>query len=243
MLRVIKRSLEMSKSFLYARRKRSPEATQSNTEQHEATTKDTSKAGKHCPDDSRRQLMRWVSVATTLMLAAAAAHAADSSVPVTAAQGTQGTSGIQKPALKVYDAHHKVIGQLVSYNGADGVYLTINGATTFTRIGRLTDASGTGHPANAFAWVPSATNFESADCSGQPVVNYDSNWPRSSVSLRQGADVVVYVGSDTNTTPIATTSVLEYGSCTVLKMNAQSVRPESTYDVTQRYPEPLTIDY
>ncbi|MDR5822176.1 hypothetical protein [Caballeronia sp. LZ043] len=186
--------------------------------------------------------MRWVSVATTLMLAITAAHADESSAPATLAQGAQ------KPALKVYDAHHKAIGLLASYNGADGVYIAINGATTFVRIGRPLDAAGsgtaTGAPANAFAWSTLNTAyFESADCSGQPVINYDSNWPRSSVAVRQGADVVVYVGSDTNTTPIPAASILNGTSCVVQKSTMQSVRPESSFDVSQRYPEPLTIDY
>ncbi|MDR5880333.1 hypothetical protein [Caballeronia sp. LZ032] len=186
--------------------------------------------------------MRWVSVATTLMLAITAAHADESSAPATLAQGAQ------KPALKVYDAHHKAIGLLASYNGADGVYIAINGATTFVRIGRPLDAAGsgtaTGAPANAFAWSTLNTAyFESTDCSGQPVINYDSNWPRSSVAVRQGDDVVVYVGSDTNTTPIPAASILNGTSCVVQKSTMQSVRPESSFDVSQRYPEPLTIDY
>lgn len=63
--------------------------------------------------------------------------------------------------------NHRLIGPLTPYNGADGVYMTINGATTFVRIGRPTDAAGNSTSSSNFVWSTLNTvNFETADCSG-----------------------------------------------------------------------------
>jgi hypothetical protein len=170
------------------------------------------------------------------------AHGAEAGSSATSSVSSQ--PGTRIPSLKLYDAHHRIIGLLASYNGLDGVYLTINGAITFVRITRQPNASGVGVSATNYVWSPYYdVTFESADCSGQLVINYDASWPRSSAAVLEGGDVVVYVGSDTNTTPITSSSYLNGTTCIVRPATMPSVRPESSLAVSQRYPEPLTIGY
>jgi hypothetical protein len=180
--------------------------------------------------------MRSLCVAAFLMLVSASGFGEG-----VTASGNQGNAA-GTHALKVFDATGKRVGLLASYSGADGVYVTANGTTTFVRIGREPATPGTAR--SRFVWATASdVGFDSADYSGQPIVPFDSNWPRPSVAIRQGSEVVVYIGADTNSDQIKASSFLNGTACSARSLTTQSVRPESSFSVSQRYPEPLTIGY
>jgi hypothetical protein len=146
----------------------------------------------------------------------------------------------EAPVLRLYDANGQVIGPLASYGGSDGVFLTVNGVVVFARISRIDPSLP--YSVTLFAWSNSSrVDYESANCSGTPAIEWQSGGPRPSVSMRQGTETVLYVGSDTNTQQLPVASAIVDGRCISFPFTLPLVRAESSFSLTQHYPVPLTV--
>lgn len=146
----------------------------------------------------------------------------------------------EPPVLKLYDANGHLVGPLASYGGSDGVFLSVNGAITFARISRID--STLPYSVTLFAWsAGSRVDYESANCSGTPAIEWQSGGPRPSISIRQGTETVLYIGSDTNTQQLPLASAIVDGRCISFPFTLPLVRAESSYSLTQHYPDPLTV--
>ena len=180
--------------------------------------------------------MRYLLV-LALLLGAASAYAGDSQ------DQQHGSQGDGRGGPEVYDAQGKYIGPLVESNFGDGVYLTINGAVTFVPINRV--SGSTTASATQFQWSGSGPAvFSSSDCSGPPILSVNS-WARPSMAIRRGADVVLYVAGDAGSRPLAAGSErmppnLDVCLPIVVDM-PDSFAAQTTYPLTQAYPEPLSI--
>ncbi|WP_118181407.1 hypothetical protein [Paraburkholderia phosphatilytica] len=162
----------------------------------------------------------------------------------------------------VFDAQGKTVGPLVSASGVSGVFITINGAFTFVPIihsarnytnGRLEAERSS----SQYQWSDSsAVAYASSDCSGTPLIlqignSEDVSVGRPSTAIRNGADVTVYVASDTYSSLNAAGSILSLnngapGSCIPQgpgTLAAPTWPAESAYPITQHYPEPLKVGY
>jgi hypothetical protein len=201
-------------------------------------------------------------IAILLLFAAAASYGDDWSdwTPWKPAPGHGGSwPGAPRPVLKVFDANGRVVGRLAVYTGYndlaysyDGVYLTVDGSVTFARIERTYDAAQFNLPSrNQFAWsVTPDVDYESANCSGAPVIGYRRSGPRPSVAVREGTDTILYVGGGGNTHPTAHGSHLQFidnaNQCTpgsAGQMDDGNVQAQSSIVLTRRYPEPLTVGF
>lgn len=154
---------------------------------------------------------------------------------------------------KVYDARGEYVGQLGTNNGVDGVFLTISGAVTFVGVERA--SVGTQLSATQFQWTTSSyIEYPSTDCSGPPVLEYNNGrptpytlGPRPSVAVRQGADVVLYVAGEADSTTVQAWSYRTNPVMNVCKTYSASLERgqvfalDTTYQLTQIHPEPLTI--
>jgi hypothetical protein len=186
----------------------------------------------------RRRFMRSFLMAVITLLLTAAAYGADSQ-----GIGQQSASARQR-SLKLFDANNKVVGRVSSFQGADGVFLTINGSIIFVPVTQLYDATTQTYSSTQFSWLSfNKIPFVSSNCTGQPLIPFDSNGPRPSVTIRQGSDVIVYIGSSTNSSVVSTASNLQETYCTTTPGTVSAVQPESSFSITQKYPEPLTIHY
>ncbi|SAL76451.1 hypothetical protein AWB74_04992 [Caballeronia arvi] len=153
--------------------------------------------------------------------------------------------------LKVFDAEGKLVGRLASYNGADGVYLTINGAIVFAAVTWLwinpNDADS-----SKFQWSTFGPfSYSTADCSGSPIIP-PGNGPRPSIAMRNGADVTLLIAGDTVSSGGRIVAVSDGTNCTpppFIGHVPPSTAPvpaftaETNYALTAHYPEPLTIGY
>lgn len=147
--------------------------------------------------------------------------------------------------LKVFDGQGKVVGSLASYGGNDGVFLTINGATTFVPIGRKNNNGQ--YSASEFVWgdvgfIP----YASPNCSGTPIMVYYYG-PRPSMAVREGVDVTLYIAKDAYSGPVQAVSVRQNPTLSqcdnTFSYLEYGFTPEATYPLTQHYPEPLRIGY
>lgn len=162
----------------------------------------------------------------------------------------------------VYDAQGKFVGSLTSASGVSGVFLKVNGALTFVPIihsaknylhGRL-DAE---RSASQYQWSDSASEaYASTDCSGNPLIidtgnTQDDSVGRPSMLIRSGADVTLYVASDTYSSINVIGSFRSFFTGVPESCFAESpgnfTPPawpmESAYPITQHYPEPLRVGY
>jgi hypothetical protein len=148
---------------------------------------------------------------------------------------------------RLFDAQGKVVGPIETFRSEPGVYLTINGALTFVAVRRQATADYSQYSASQFQWADTAfIPYTGPNCSGSPIIVYYDG-PRPSMAVRQGADVVVYVAADAWSAPAAAASVRQSpnsSECTPYGSTIPSAfTPESTYPITQFFPEPLTIRY
>ena len=182
-----------------------------------------------------------------MLLAAASAYAGDQQDQPNGRPG-EGRGG--PPG--VYDAQGKFVGQLETNSGGDGVFLTINGALTFVAIERV--PVGTQLSATQFEWASARyIYYPSTDCSGLPVLENVPPQaymygPRPSEALRLGTDVVLYVASGANSITVQAWSAREPPNLTCIPYSAAQVQqqvfvPDTTYPLTQTYPEPLSVRY
>jgi hypothetical protein len=170
--------------------------------------------------------------------------------------------------LQVFDAQGHRVGRLTSLGGSDGVLLDSDGVPIFAAIERRSDSNGTS--ATDFQWsAPSVLSYPTANCSGAPVVRYDSDIyrqqaARPSMAVRTGTDVTVYIAAegysvamrnvsafsavhgceDLVSAPRSTCSdgcVWPPSQAYVLPYASQAWPVAGTYELTRRFPEPLRI--
>lgn len=157
---------------------------------------------------------------------------------------SSGTHGHERQMPKVYDAQGKYVGHLS--NLGNGVYLTIDGAVAFVSIERVRDSATSS--ATQFRWASAnIVYYASSDCSGPPIIDA-SNGARPATAVRVGADVVLYVAGDADSTTLHAGSKRQAPNLNVCGQITQNgdikkaFSSESTFPLTQEYPEPLTIE-
>jgi len=143
--------------------------------------------------------------------------------------------------LKVFDSQGKVVGRLVSY-GPLGVILNVNGATVLGRIERASINNGSQHSASQYEWASDLGAYLSSDCSGTPLITSTVSQLRPSQIIRQGVDATLYIAGDTYSAQTTFMSFNLSGRCLPGDI-LEAWSPESSYSLTQHYPEPLTIHY
>ncbi|WP_250518862.1 hypothetical protein [Caballeronia sp. ATUFL_M1_KS5A] len=196
--------------------------------------------------------MRSILIASVLATLALTAHAGDD-------DGHHHRDNKHVP--KVFDAQGREVGPLESDAVDDGVYIEMNGAITFVPISRV--ATNDRASATQFQWGSSrptpigAVAFPYPDCSGTPVLFYEvvngtqlhtMYGPRPSYTVRQGADVTVYIANDADAGPTSVRSTNQGDSfsplgCRPLVATYTAFTVGSLYVITQHHPEPLTIRY
>jgi hypothetical protein len=189
--------------------------------------------------DIEERLMRSPTLLALLLLSATAAHA-----QVAADSSTATASAGQTRVLKVFDAQGKPVGPVESYERAQGVYMNFGRAAVFMPL-RHKKVSATQYSESQFEWAEdSAPSFPSADCSGAPFIMMGSS-PRPVALVRTGVDVTAYIAGPGFGSPLTANSTITYdGSCMTGAHSVPSYwTPQTTFSLTQHYPEPLTVHY
>ncbi|WP_082378284.1 hypothetical protein [Caballeronia cordobensis] len=194
--------------------------------------------------------MRAILIASVLATLALTAHAGGDD---------DGHHHRDRHVPKVFDAQGREVGPLESDAVENGVYIEINGAITFVPISRV--ATNDRASATQFQWgsyrpIPiGAVAYPYSDCSGTPVLFYEvpsgtqlhtTYGPRPSITVRQGADVTVYIASDADAGPAGVQSTHRnpnFSECTPYVATFTAFTVGSSYVITQHHPEPLTIHY
>jgi hypothetical protein len=160
------------------------------------------------------------------------------------AQSAVDSSNVSR-VLKVFDAQGKPVGPLDTYQSAEGVYLKFGHAAVFMPL-RHKKVPGTSQFSESqFEWNDDTSpTFQSSDCSGAPLIAMGKS-PRPVELVRTGADVTAYIASPGYASPLVIhSSILYDGSCITQNRSVSSYWvPQTTFGLTQRYPEPLTIHY
>ncbi|MGF6935505.1 hypothetical protein OKW41_004667 [Paraburkholderia sp. UCT70] len=146
---------------------------------------------------------------------------------------------------KVFDSQGKVVGPLISYEPL-GTVLLVNGAVIFAPIQRVSISNGSQHSASQFQWAGDFSAYPTSDCSGSPLITPTAaatSQVRPSQIVRQGVDATVYIAGDTYSVQTTFMSFLISGRCSPGQETLEAWSPESSYSLTQYYPEPLTIHY
>jgi hypothetical protein len=147
--------------------------------------------------------------------------------------------------LKVFDAQGNMVGPLVSRQNQDGVQLTVNGTVIFAGVTRVSTNNGSQFSASQWQWANTGfVVYPAPNCSGDPVITYAMAPVRPTMLVRTGADVTAYIAKDAYSTSMAVASMRQTdGQCVSFTHPLDGWTPESTYPLTQHYPEPLTIHY
>lgn len=148
----------------------------------------------------------------------------------------------EERVLRVLDSRGKVVGPLVS----DGVIVDADGVHIYVPIKRLMDSAG--HlSASQYAFADAGlagTQFPTTDCSGPPAILAYQAILRPAQIVRNGTDVTAYIATDTYTSGITLRSYsLAQGQCTLdtFASASQTWSVQTTFSLTQYYPEPLTV--
>lgn len=147
--------------------------------------------------------------------------------------------------LKIFDSQGRVVGPLVSYQPL-GTVLNVNGLTIFAPIQRVSMNNASQYSASQFEWAGGFSAYLTPDCSGSPLITPSSalnSQVRPSQIARQGADATVYIAGDTYSAQTTFRSYRLNGACVSGSETSQAWSAESSYPLTQRYPEPLSIHY
>ncbi|ALE59085.1 hypothetical protein R8871_06523 [Paraburkholderia graminis C4D1M] len=147
--------------------------------------------------------------------------------------------------LKVFDGQGKVVGPLVSYEPL-GTVLNVNGAMIFAPIERVSINNGSQYSASQFEWAGNFSAYLTPDCSGSPLITPSvapTSQLRPAQIVRQGVDATVYIAGDTYSARTPFMSFRSNGGCVSSSEPLDSWVAESSYSLTQHYPEPLTIHY
>jgi hypothetical protein len=196
--------------------------------------------------------MRHVFVAAILSLCLSSlAYGGDG----TASDNAQAGNRDDQDVLKVFDGQGRYVGPLVSGNDSQ-VTTTIvaNGAVIVVPLSRLYNSSTSESSASLYEWgdsLSSSGDYPTTDCSGPPFIDADSPG-RPSMTIRIGTDVTVYIAPDAESSTVTIHSMGLPGQCETLGSNPSVppvitfegwATPESTYTLTQHYPEPLSVHY
>ncbi|WP_288830372.1 hypothetical protein [uncultured Paraburkholderia sp.] len=147
--------------------------------------------------------------------------------------------------LKVFDGHGHVVGPLVSYQPL-GTVIDVNGVAIFAPIQRSSTSTNTQYSASQFQWSGAFSSFLTTDCSGSPLItpsSASSSELRPAQLVRQGTDVTAYIAGDTRSAQTTFQSYRSNGACVVGTETLEAWIAETSYPLTQHYPEPLTIHY
>jgi len=151
--------------------------------------------------------------------------------------------------LKVFDGQGHVVGPLVSYEPL-GTVIDVNGVAIFAPIERSSTNTNTRYntqySASQFQWSSFFSAYLTTDCSGSPLITPGSastSELRPAQLVRQGADVTAYIAGDTRSAQTTFGSYRYNGACVVGTETLDAWIAETSYPLTQHYPEPLTIHY
>ncbi|KMQ79949.1 hypothetical protein BPMI_03710c [Candidatus Burkholderia pumila] len=150
----------------------------------------------------------------------------------------------QAGVLKVFDAQGKPIGPVESYERTQSVYLKFGQATVFIPL-RHKKVSASQLSESQFEWAnDTGATFSSSDCSGAPLIMIGSS-PRPVEVVRTGADMTAYIAGPGYGSPLTTNSYISYdGSCLTGSRSVASYwTPQTSFPLTQHYPELLTVHY
>jgi hypothetical protein len=152
-----------------------------------------------------------------------------------------------RPVAKLFDANGKFVGKVVysmSSASAGGVILDIHGALVYAGISRITGPTGS-ESATQLQWTGLPAAYSGPNCSGTVYIPYAAGPLRPASIIRSGATAMLHVASGAPSQYVTVRSEEVYGGgpCTDSYQPYQSLvwTVESTFDLTQNYPEPLRI--
>ncbi|QSN64491.1 hypothetical protein JYK05_20715 (plasmid) [Caballeronia sp. M1242] len=164
----------------------------------------------------------------------------------TASLGDDASHHGRRRPVRVFDANGALVGDLTVFNTQDGVAFTVGDAVTVVPIRRVQDSSHR-FSATDFQWATAGgARYASADCSGDPIVDYTSG-PRSSIPVRRGTEAVVYiaVAGPMQLLTVRSSSNADLGTCAAFASPQQTLGypVAAQIVVTRGHPEPLHIGY
>ncbi|SAL00266.1 hypothetical protein AWB81_05865 [Caballeronia arationis] len=150
------------------------------------------------------------------------------------------------PVAKLFDANSKFVGRLVtfdSYNVAAGVVLNVQGVLVYASISPI--LIGNDPSATEMKWSGNPGLFAGSNCSGDAYIRSAVGPLRPTALARSGATATLYVGS---AGPKQLVTARSQGTgpenCySESPFETQAWTVESTFDLTQHYPEPLRVGY
>ncbi|RFU49030.1 hypothetical protein [Paraburkholderia sp. DHOC27] len=173
----------------------------------------------------------------------------------TATSNGQAGNRDDEDVLKVFDGQGRYVGPLVSANDSQVVTIIVaNGAVIAVPLSRIYNATTNQYSAEQYEWgdiLSTSGQYPTPTCGGPPFIDADSPG-RPSTTLRVGADATVYIAPDTESSTVTINSMGLPGQCETLGSNPSVppvltfegwAAPESTYSLTQHYPEPLSVHY
>jgi hypothetical protein len=155
------------------------------------------------------------------------------------------------PVPKLFDARGNVVGPVAlgSTSSDDGgVVLDIDGILVYVNFERITLDGGFTRSATQMQWSGSEPSFGSLDCSGTAYISYINSTLRPVSIRRQGKQVTLYIAAAGREEKQILRSEIDSGSCLGYENNPYLLpsdvwRVERTFDLTNRYPEPLRVGY
>jgi hypothetical protein len=153
-----------------------------------------------------------------------------------------------RPVAKLIDANGKLVGKLVYFDayGAlteGGVVLSIQGALVYAGIHRITTLFV--ESASQLQWSGVHPQFSGPNCSGTVYIPSATGPLRPTAIVRNGATATLYVASGAPTQMVTVRSEDASLGCSPYDSPSQSSAwtVESTFDLTQHYPEPLRVGF
>lgn len=155
------------------------------------------------------------------------------------------------PVAKLFDANGKLVGDMVYFDvfgdPGSGVILNIRGTPVYAGINRIRLDQGE-KSATEMEWIGNAAHFTGPNCSGTP---YLSSVPpgvplRPAAIVRNGTTATLYVASPGRQQWVTAISAGGYYGVDCLSNFGGELRAwavESTFDLTQHYPEPLRVGF
>ncbi|SAL52569.1 hypothetical protein [Caballeronia humi] len=167
--------------------------------------------------------------------------------PVAAEEEDRGRHDRDFLGAKLFAANGKFVGKVVYYGWSSegGVLLKINGVLVYAGINRVTTPPGSGlYSATQMQWSGDSPTYTVPNCSGTVYIGYPSGPFRPTATVRSGATAVLHIGSVSPQQLVTVRSENYAGTCYNYDYTYQKGvwTVESTFDLTQNYPEPLRIE-
>lgn len=154
-----------------------------------------------------------------------------------------------RPVAKLFDANGKLVGKLVYFYGAyvqGGVVLNVHAAPVYAGVRHVGDTQQT-ESATEMRWEGIRPIFAGPNCTGAVYVRFASGPLRPTALARSGATATLYVASvgRKQIVTVGSTGGVDPGECYTSDSPSQTLawKVESTFDLTQHYPEPLRVGY